>query len=43
MLNTTKVEREFKFKAITPFDIDLKKTIDLYTSTQQTQQTRQTR
>jgi len=30
MLNTTKAEREFKFKAMTPFDIGLKKTIDWY-------------
>jgi GDP-L-fucose synthase len=33
MLNTTKAEREFKFKAMTPFDIGLKKAIDWYTST----------
>jgi hypothetical protein len=43
MLDTSRASKEFGFKAMTPFDIGLKKTIDWHTSTKQTKMTRETR
>lgn len=43
MLDVTRAEKEFGFRAKTYFEEGLKKTIDWYISTKQTKETRETR
>jgi len=43
MLNTSKAEREFEFKAETPSGEGLKKTIEWYLSTKETKETKETK
>jgi GDP-L-fucose synthase len=43
MLDTSRAEKEFDFKAKVGFEEGLKKTIDWYLSTRQTRETKKTR